>query len=95
MACMRVFFPALSQFLSYFCVCWILSRELAPKLYFFSCSTQLSMKFVLLINLKIPTTANSFLINIAEHENSLRINMKMPTIVGIFILISRENFMLS
>ena len=37
----------------------------------FSCSTQLSMKFPLLIN------------------------MKMPTIVGIFIFISRENFILS
>ena len=37
----------------------------------FSCSTQLSMKF------------------------SLLINMKMPTIVGIFIFISRENFNLS
>ena len=38
---------------------------------FFSCSTQLSMKF------------------------SLLINMKMPTIVGIFIFISREILMLS
>ena len=37
----------------------------------FSCSSKLSMKF------------------------SLLINMKMPTIVGIFIFISRENFMLS
>ena len=37
----------------------------------FSCSSQLSMKF------------------------SLLINMKMPTIVGIFIFISREIFMLS
>ena len=37
----------------------------------FSSSAQLSMKF------------------------SLLINMKMPTIVGIFIFISRENFMLS
>ena len=35
----------------------------------FSCSTQLSMKFVLLINFKLPTIANSFLLNIAEHEN--------------------------
>ena len=35
----------------------------------FSCSTQLSMKFVLLINLKILTFANSFLLNITEHEN--------------------------
>ena len=37
----------------------------------FSCSTQLSMKF------------------------SLLINMKMPTIVGIFIFISKEILMLS
>ena len=35
----------------------------------FSCSTQLSMKFSLLINLKLLTIANSFLLNIAEHEN--------------------------
>ena len=34
----------------------------------FSCSTQLSMKLVLLINLKLLTMANSFLLNIAEHE---------------------------
>ena len=35
----------------------------------FSCSTQLSMKFFMLINLKLLTIANSFLLNIAEHEN--------------------------
>ena len=35
----------------------------------FSCSTQLSMKFVLLINLKLLTIANSFLLKIAEHED--------------------------
>ena len=34
-----------------------------------SCSTQLGMKFVLLINLKLLTITNSFLLNIAEHEN--------------------------
>ena len=34
----------------------------------FSCSTQLSMKFFLLINLKSLTIANSFLLTIAEHE---------------------------
>ena len=42
------------------------------------------MKFVMQINLKLLTIANSFLLNIAEHE-----------IVGIFIFIRRENFMLS
>ena len=35
----------------------------------FSCSTQISMKFVLLINPKLLTILNSFLLNIAEHEN--------------------------
>ena len=35
----------------------------------FSCSTQLSMKFVLLINPKLLKIAISFLLNIAEHEN--------------------------
>ena len=34
----------------------------------FSCSTQLSMKFVLLMNIKLLTIANSFLRNIDEHE---------------------------
>ena len=34
----------------------------------FSCSTQMSMKIVLLINLKLLTIPNSFLLNIAEHE---------------------------
>ena len=35
----------------------------------FSFSTWVNMKFVLLINLKLLTIANSFLLNIAEHEN--------------------------
>ena len=48
------------------------------------------MTFVLLTNLKLLTFANSFLLNIAEHET-----VSGTTIVGIFIFISRENFMLS
>ena len=35
----------------------------------FSSSTQLSMKLFMLINLKLLTVANSFLLNLAEHEN--------------------------
>ena len=54
---------------------------------------QLSMKFVLPINRKLLKTVNSFLLNITEHESFLLIHMKMPTIVRIFIFISRENFM--
>ena len=42
-------------------------KEDAPGL-FFSCSTQLNMKFFLLRNLKILTIENSFLLNIVEHE---------------------------
>ena len=37
---------------------------------------------------KLLTAANSCLLNIAEHEISLLIYMKMPTFVGIFIFIS-------
>ena len=36
---------------------------------FFSCSTQLSMKFDVLINLRLLTIANSLVLNIAEQEN--------------------------
>ena len=64
---------------------------LGPEVNFFSCSTQLSMKFSLLINMKIPTICSTQL----SMKFSLLINMKMPTIVGIFIFISREIFMLS
>ena len=34
----------------------------------FPCSTQLSRKFFMLINLNLLTNANSFLLNIADHE---------------------------
>ena len=34
----------------------------------FSSATQLNMEFILLINLKLPTLASSFLLDIAEHE---------------------------
>ena len=41
-----------------------------PKaLKLFSCSTQQSMKFFMLISHKLLTIANSFLLNLAEHEN--------------------------
>ena len=35
----------------------------------FSCSTQLSMKFFMLINLILLKIANSYLLSMAEHEN--------------------------
>ena len=38
---------------------------------------------------------NFFLQSRAEHEKFLLINIKMPTIVGILIFISKKNFMLN
>ena len=46
--------------------CMILGPEVIKL---FSCSPQLRLKFVLLINLKLLTIANSVLLNTAEHEN--------------------------
>ena len=47
----------------------------------FSCSTQLSTKFILLINVKMPTIVGIVLLK----------NVKMPTIIGIITLISMIN----
>ena len=44
----------------------------------FSCSTQLSMKFFMQINLKLLTIPNSFMLNIAEHEKSFIISGPDP-----------------
>ena len=59
---------------------FITSRPGPKVIKLFSCSTQLSIKFVLVINLKLRTVANSFFLNLAEHENFSAKNMKMPTI---------------
>ena len=61
----------------------------------FSCSTHLSRKFVLLINLKLLIIPNFFLLNIAEHEISSGNKYENANNSWIFIFISRENFMLS
>ena len=52
------------------------------------------MKFVLLINLKLLTIANSFLLNIVEHE-ILSANKYENANYYWYFHISRENFMLS
>ena len=51
---------------------------------FFSCSTQLSIKFVFLINLKIPTFffQTSFKLNSTEHE----LSRKKVLTIDIFIV---------
>ena len=60
----------------------------------FSCSAQLIMKFVLLINRKIITIANCFLLNIAEHENfsANKYENANNCIVGIFFYLLAQKF---
>ena len=60
-----------------------------------SCSTQLSMKFQMLISIKI--SRNSAFSGSVKPMMLffLLINVKMPTIVGILTFMSRKNFMLS
>ena len=48
------------------------------------------MNFFQLLNIKLLTTANSFLRNIGEHVNSLLIDMKMPSIVGFSYLLAEK-----
>ena len=62
----------------------------------FSCSTQLSMNFHLLIKPKIPTTEIFFFaLSLSDVVFIVLVNVKMPTIVGILIFMSRINFVLS
>ena len=64
------------------------------KLY--SCSTQLSTKFQLLIKTKIPTNeeVSCFNLSLSDVVFIMLINVKMPTIVGILTFMSRINFVL-
>ena len=53
-----------------FCIERLICSNTGPQaIKLFSCSTQLRMKLVLLINLKLLIITNSLLLNIAEHEN--------------------------
>ena len=60
----------------------------------FSCSTQLSMKFQLLIKTKMLKQRPLTFI-LLDVVFIMLINIKMPTIVGISKFMSRINFMLS
>ena len=61
----------------------------------FSCSTQLSIKFEMLISVKNIKKFSFFQAQISLESIFLLINVKMPTTVGILTFISRKNFMLS
>ena len=53
------------------------------------------MKFFMLLNLKLLTMPNSFLLNMAEHENVSANEYENATIVAIFVFINMEICMLS
>ena len=63
----------------------------------FSCLTQLSTAFQLLIKIKILTNedVSCFMSPISDAVFIMLINVKMPTIVGILTFMSRIKFVLS
>ena len=58
----------------------------------FSCSTQLSMKFQLLIKTKKLKTVDFLGFKVSDSVFILLTNVKMPTIVGILTFMNRKNF---
>ena len=67
--------------------------DLARGYKFFSCSTQPSMKFQLLIKTKMLKNKDFALSN-SEAVFIMLINVRMPTIVGILTFMSMTHFML-
>ena len=61
----------------------------------FSCSTQLSTIFQLLFKLKYRKIGKFLAFSLSDAVFIMLINVKMPTIVGILIFMSRINFVLS
>ena len=61
----------------------------------FSCSTQLSMKFQLLIKTKMSKYIDSSCFQLSDVVFIMLINVEMPTTVCIFTFMSMINFMLS
>ena len=60
----------------------------------FPCTTQMSTKFQLLIKAKILTKKNFHSISFSDVVFIMLINVKMPTVFGIFTFMSRIHFML-
>ena len=72
--------------------CTLSTRPEVIKL--FSCSTQLSTKFQLLIK-TITTNEEVSCLSLSDVVFLMLINVKMPTIIGILTFMSRINFVLS
>ena len=78
-------------------ICQIIIGTVWPEIIkLFSCSTQLSTKFQLLIKTKINQQITKFLaLSPPNVVFIMLINVKMPTSVGILTFISRINFVYS
>ena len=61
----------------------------------FSCSTQLSMKFYLLINMKMPTVVGIFIFISRKISCSALFNKREFATVSSLRFVSRKKFMLS
>ena len=61
----------------------------------FSCSTQMSMKFQLLIKLKYRQIKKFLALSLSDVVFIMLINVKIPTIVGILTFMSKIDFVLS
>ena len=61
----------------------------------FSCSTQLSTKFQLLIKLKYRKIKKFLALRLSDVIFIMLINVKMPTVVGILTFMNRINVVLS
>ena len=75
----------------------VIVQHQSPRLEnLFSCSTQLSMKFYMLISIHISRKSALFQAHISlDCYFFLLINVKMPTTVGILTFMRRKDFMLS
>ena len=78
------------------CCCLCLICTSGPEVIkLFSCSTQLSMKFQLLIRLKYQQIKKFLALSLSDVVFIMLINVKMPTSVAILTFMSRINFVLS
>ena len=73
----------------------ILYWSITEVIKLFSCSTQLSTKFQLLMKQKYRQMKKFLALSLSDVVFIKLINVRMPTIVGILTLMSRTNFVLS
>ena len=81
--------------LSSFAIILLRKERAGPEIIkLFSCSTQLSTKFQLLLKIKISSNKVCLALRLSDVVFIMCIYVKMPTIVGILTFMSRINFVL-